>query len=604
MSSEHVSGKRANARYGRVWVIWAVLGAFPVGCTRGDAQHPPADLVVWNAQVLTLTPEFSRAQAVAIRDGVFTAVGANDDVKKLIGSHTRVIDAQGSTVVPGLIETHVHATGAARGEVRQAFVQLHSIGEIQEWVRARAKEAPAGSWIQLPRVDVTRVREGHIPTPADLDAAAPDHPAVFTWDYGGLTQVQVLNSAGIKAAGLTKQTRVPEGTRIQLGPDGEPTGVIENGRALLAEIIPQRTVSDAEYLDSLARLMSRYNEVGITSISERSSGADGFRDYQQLKSDGRLPVRVTVTIRINPEGTVEATERALAALPFKYGDGDDWVRVGPLKVGVDGGTLYGTSYMREPYPRSSFALYRISDPAYRGSFRPGISADGLKSIIRTGHRLGWQMSTHVTGDAGVDVVLDAVEAADADSPIVDRRFTLIHAYFPDAETAARAARLGVVVDTQPAWYYKDGDALVRALGTERMESFIGLEVWQRAGVKVALNADHMQGFDPISSLNPYHPFLAMYIAISRKTQSGQVIGPDQRVSREDALRMTTIDAAWLSFDETRKGSIEVGKFGDLAILSDDYLTCDEERIKDIRSLVTIVGGKVVYEAPVGALTSR
>jgi predicted amidohydrolase YtcJ len=587
------------------WVICAVVGALSGASMNGDVRQPAdaADVVVWNAKVVTVDAGFSRAQAVAIRNGLFAAVGTNDDVKKLVGARTRVIDARGKTVVPGLIETHVHATGAARGEVTQPFVQLHSIAEIQDWVRARAKETPAGSWIQLPRVDVTRIREGRIPTRADLDAAAPSHPAVYTWDYGGLTQVQVLNSAAIKAAGLTKATPAPEGGRIHLGPDGELTGVMDNGRALLNKVIPQRPVSDAEYLQSLARLMGRYNEVGITSISERSSGPDGYRNYQQLKSDGRLPVRVNVTTRIGSDGTVEDTERVLRALPYKYGEGDDWVRVGPLKIGVDGGALYGTAYMREPYPRSSFALYRITEPGYRGSFRTGITADGLKNMIRTGHRLGWQMSTHVTGNAGVDAVLDAVEAANADSPIVDRRFTLIHAYFPDAKTAQRAARLGVVVDTQPAWFYKDGDALVRALGNDRIKSFIGLKVWQQAGVTIALNADHMQGFDPITSLNPYHPFLAMYAAVSRKTQSGQVIGPDQRVSREDALRMTTIDAARLSFDEKRKGSIEVGKFGDLAILSDDFLTCAEDRIMDIRSVVTIVGGKVVYESP-GASTAR
>ncbi len=586
-------------------MICAVVGVLSGARTTGDVRQPaaPADVVVWNAKVVTVDAGFSRAQAVAIRDGVFTAVGTNEDVKKLIGGQTRVIDAKGKTVVPGLIETHVHATGAARGEVTQPFVQLHSIGEIQDWVRARAKEAPAGSWIQLPRVDVTRIREGRLPTRADLDAAAPNHPAVYTWDYGGLTQVQVLNSAAIKAAGLTKATPAPEGGKIHLGPDGELTGVMDNGRALLNKVIPQRAVTEAEYLQSLAKLMGRYNEVGITSISERSSVPDGYRNYQQLKSEGRLPVRVNVTIRINPNGTVEDAERVMKALPFKYGDGDDWVRVGPLKIGVDGGALYGTAYMRYPYPKSSFALYRITEPDYRGSMRPGITPDGLKNSIRTGHRLGWQMSTHVTGDAGVDAVLDAVEAANADSPIVDRRFTLIHAYFPDAKTAQRAARLGVVVDTQPAWFYKDGDALLRALGNDRVKSFIGLKVWQQAGVTVALNADHMQGFDPITSLNPYHPFLAMYAAITRKTQSGQVIGPDQRVSREDALRMTTINAAKLSFDEKRKGSIEVGKFGDLAILSDDFLTCEESRIMDIRSVVTIVGGKVVYERP-GASTAR
>jgi predicted amidohydrolase YtcJ len=582
----------------RAWIYGVVAGVAFGGCSAGSVtqQAGRADFVVWNGKVLTVDREFSQAQAVAVRDGVVAAVGANDDVKALIGPETRVIDAAGRTVVPGLIETHVHATGVARGEAVREFVQLHSIGEIQDWVRARTKEVPPGTWIQLPRVDVTRIREGRIPTRADLDAAAPNHPVVYTWEYGGLTQIQVLNSAGVKAAGLTRNTPAPKGGRIEVGANGEPTGVVHNGRVLLDKVIPRRTPTEAEYLDSLARLMRRYNEVGITSISERSSGPDGYRDYQRLKSEGRLPVRVTVTTRINPNGTVEDAERVINALPYKFGEGDDWVKAGPLKIGVDGGTMYGTSYVREPYPPTSFELYRNTDPTYRGSLRPGITPEGLKNSIRTGHRLGWQMSTHVTGDAGVDVVLDAVEAAHADSPITNRRFTLIHAYFPNPETAARAARLGVAVDTQPTWYYKDGDSLSRALGTPRLESFIGLNVWKQAGVKVALNADHMQGFDPITSLNPYHPFLAMQIAVARKTEGGQVIGPQQRISREDALRMTTIDAAWLSFDETKKGSIEVGKFGDLAMLSDDYLTVDEDRIDDIRSVVTVVGGKVVYEA--------
>jgi predicted amidohydrolase YtcJ len=446
-------------------------------------------------------------------------------------------------------------------------------------------------------VDVTRIREGRIPTREELDAAAPNHPTVYTWEYGSLTQIQVLNSAGLKAAGLTKDTPAPAGGRIERRPDGQLTGVLENSRSLLDKIIPSRTPTRTEYLDSLARLMNRYNRVGITSISERSSGPDGYRDYQQLNAEQRLPVRVTLTTRINPNGTIEDAERVIGALPYRFGDGDDWVKVGPLKIGVDGGTMYGTSYMRQPYPETSFKLYRNTNPDYRGSFRPGITAEGLKNSIRTGHRLGWQMSTHVTGDAGVDTVLDAVEAANADSPITNRRFTLIHAYFPNPEAAARAAKLGVVVDTQPTWYYKDGDSLSKALGPKRLEAFIGLQVWRRAGVKVALNADHMQGFDPITSLNPYHPFLAMQIAVERKTQGGQVIGPDQRVSREEALRMTTIDAAWLSFDEAKKGSIEVGKFGDLAILSHDYLTIPESRISEVRSVMTITGGRVVYEAP-------
>lgn len=225
-----------------------------------------------------------------------------------------------------------------------------------------------------------------------------------------------------------------------------------------------------------------------------------------------------------------------------------------------------------------------------------MDAEKVKNVIRTGHRLGWQLSSHVTGDAGVDMVLDAVEAAHGDAPIDKRRYTLIHAYFADPQTAARAARLGVCVDTQPAWYYKDGDALADALGQKRLEAFIGLKTWQKGGVKVALNSDHMQGIDPDLSLNPFNPWLTLYVAVTRKTQSGAVIGPQERVSRTEALRMMTSEAAWIHFDEQQKGTLEVGKLGDLAVLSEDYFSCSEERIPKIESVLTVVGGKIVHRA--------
>jgi predicted amidohydrolase YtcJ len=576
-------------RRARIFVVLAL--GLTLLCAHATAAEEPADLVVVNAKVLTVDPDFSQASAAAIRDGVFVAVGDDEAVRPLIGGDTQVIDAKGKTVIPGLIETHVHATGAARGEVRYPFVQLGSIAEIQDWLRQRTGETAPGEWIRLPRVDVTRIRERRMPTRAELDEAAPEHPAVFNWQYAN-RQIQVLNSAAIRTTGITKDTEAPSGGKIHLDQQGNPTGVLENCGRLMAKFLPRPDVSEAEYLDSLERLLRHYNALGITSIFERNSNVGGYQAYRTLKSQDRMPLRVTVTIGLRTDGTVAGTERAIRALPFQFGDGDDWIRVGPLKVRVDGGILYGTAFMREPYGEKAFSLYGISDPRYRGSLL--ISPEKLNNIIATGNRLGWQMCSHVTGDAGVDAVLDAVEAADAD--IRDRRYTLIHAYFAGDETAKRAVRLGVCVDTQPAWYYKDGDALSDALGPARLRRFIGVATWQRHGVKVALNSDHMQGFGPKSALNPYDPFLTMYVAVSRKTQRGQVIGSDQRVSREQALRMMTVDAAYLGFDENRKGSIELGKLGDLAILSDDLMACPEERIKDIHALVTVVGGKVVHSS--------
>lgn len=568
------------------------LAALALASLPALGAEPIADLVIVNARIHTLNPAAPLAAAAAIAGGKFLAVGPDTEIRRLAGPATRVIDAQGRTAVPGLIETHVHPAGAARGEAQQPFTQLHSLEEIRAWTRARVREAAPGAWIRLPRVDVTRIRERRIPTRADLDAAAPRHPAVFTWQYANRTK-QVLNSAALRAAGITRGTAAPPGGKIHLDADGQPTGVMDDCNALLAKFLPAPPLPDATYHDSLVQLLRRYNEIGITSITDRHSTPEGYRTYEALKADGRLPVRVTVTIGLGTDGSVAGTERAIRALPFKPGEGDDWLRVGPLKILVDGGALYGTAYMSAPYGPPAFALYGITDPNYRGDLR--ISPDNLKNIIRTGHRLGWQMSSHVTGDAGVDAVLDAVEAADADSPIAPRRYNLIHAYFPNPAAAQRAARLGVAVDTQPMWYFKDGDALVEALGRARLDQFIGLQHWLRAGVKVALNADHMHGFDPDTSLNPYNPFLAMQTAVTRRTEGGQVFGADQRVTRAEALRMVTIDAAWLSLDETRKGSVEPGKLGDLAILTADPLTCPEDKMREIRAVTTIVGGKVVFE---------
>lgn len=557
-----------------------------------DAQ--PADFVLLEGRVHTLNARDSVAQAVAIRDGRIIFVGDDAGAQALIGDKTEVYRAGGRTVIPGLNETHVHPTGAARGEVDQPFTQLHSIGEIQQWVRGQAAKTPKEAWIRLPRVDVTRIKEGRMPAAADLDEAAPDHPAVFVWQYAN-RQIQVLNRAALRAAGITKDTVAPSGGKIVKDSSGELTGVIEDAAGLTSRWLPRANVSNEEYLASLEKLLRLYTQCGITSITDRGTNVDGWKTYQELKSAGRLPVRTTLTIRVSSDGSVAGVERFIRGLPFRFAEGDDWLKIGPLKIGVDGGVLYGTAYMREPYGPQSFSLYGLSDPQYRGLLQ--MDAQKVANVIRTGHRLGWQMCSHVTGDAGVDMVLDAVEAADRDSPIQERRYTLIHAYFAHADTAARAAKLGVCVDTQPAWLFKDGDALAAALGGQRLSEFIGLKTWQQAGLKIALNSDHMQGFDPDLSLNPYNPFVALYTAITRKTESGTVFGADQAVSRSAALRMLTTDAAWLHFDEGKKGTLEIGKLGDLAVLTGDYFACPDEEIRALRSVLTVVGGRIVHRAP-------
>jgi predicted amidohydrolase YtcJ len=568
-----------------------VLTVLLIGAGRSAAETP-ADLVVLNGRVLTVDKDSRVAEAVAIRGGVFVRVGRNTDVRPLVGESTRVIDAQGMSVVPGLIDSHVHALLVASAEAADPFRELRSVAELQEWIREKSRGAPEGQWIWTPRTYPPRIRELRFPTRAELDAASDRHPLVVDGAYA-----LMLNTRAIQAAGITRDTPAPPGGTIVKDAGGDPTGLLRNAGSLLAPFQPGTRDDRGRDvpLPMLEEVHRRYNRVGITSVNERGAGLEGYGAYRQLEAEGRLHVRATVTLRLASDGTAQGADRAIRELPVRYGEGDERVKVGPLKIVVDGGILLGTAYMRAPYGPGARALYGFEEPAYRGS--PTLSPEQIKNVTRAGHRLGWQMSAHVTGDAGVDTVLDAVEAADADSPIRDRRYTLIHAYFTDPATAARAARLGVCVDTQPAWYYKDADVLADALGEERLRPFIGLAAWTKAGVRTALNTDHMFGLDPNAALNPFNPFLTLYVAVTRKTESGRVIGPEQAVSRQEALRMMTADAAYLSFDESRKGSIEVGKLGDLAVLSADYLAVPPERIRDIRALVTVLGGAVVYEEP-------
>src|SRR5262249_12064694 len=262
-----------------------------------SGQTAPADFVLLGGKVFTLDAKDTQAQAVAVRDEKIVFVGSDEGAQAFIGPKTEVYRAAGRTVVPGLNETHVHPTGAAQGEVTQPLKQLHSIGKIQDWVREQVAKTAKDEWIRLPRVDVTRIKERRMPTPAELDAAAGDRPAVFVWQYAH-RQLQVLNHAALKAAGITRDTAAPPGRKIAKGADGERTGIIEDAAALTSKFLPRKNVTHEQYLTSLETLLKLYNRCGITSITERGTGVDGWKTFRELQSQGRLPVRTTLTIRV------------------------------------------------------------------------------------------------------------------------------------------------------------------------------------------------------------------------------------------------------------------------------------------------------------------
>ena len=269
------------------------------------------------------------------------------------------------------------------------------------------------------------------------------------------------------------------------------------------------------------------------------------------------------------------------------------IRIGALKFGLDGGILTGTAYLREPWGLKAKDIFGIKDPEYRGIVN--ISEEQLQEAVSIGHDHGWKMTAHCTGGGAMDMLLKAYEKANRSSPINPQRFSIIHGNFYTPEAIEKCRKLGVIADCQPAWFYKDADAMKYILGPERIRNFLPLKSMLEAGIVVNGGTDHMVKFDSYSSINPYNPFLGMWTVITRQTERGTIIEPSQAITREQALKMYTINNAYGTFEEDLKGSLESGKLADLIVISKDYLTCPVDSIRTIRVKMTMVGGKIVYK---------
>jgi predicted amidohydrolase YtcJ len=339
-----------------------------------------------------------------------------------------------------------------------------------------------------------------------------------------------------------------------------------------------------------------YAAQGLTSIGDRDAGRDSLDIYLSLKEKGELPIRVNVARSFNPDGAREEIVRRLEALPGTdkrggpTGIGDDMVRIGPIKIYMDGGMLNGTAYMRQPWPRGE--TYQITEDDYRGLLF--IKPEQLKMVVQEAANRKWQVTAHTAGEAAMDVLLDAYESVNRDSPIKDRRFCITHANFPSRQNLERCQQLGVCADVQPAWLWKDGTTLLKVLGEKRMQWFSPYKSWLKYTM-IGGGSDHMIKLDSMEATNPWNPWLGLWVTLARVTERGSTLTPDERLTREEALRLYTINNAFLNHEEKAKGSLEIGKLGDMIIIDRDYLTCPLREIPETKVLATVVGGKVVHE---------
>ena len=534
-----------------------------------QSQAASPDLIIVNANIYTVDRAFSTAQAVAIAGGKFIAVGRNDEIRRLAASSTKVLDVGGRTIVPGLADDHLHNAGGGDGV---DLSRARTLPEVLNAIGAAVKRARPGE-IVVTNADwhEAQLKDQRLPYRRDLDAVAPATPVVVV--RGG--HEYILNSAALKKWNVTKDTPVPAGGQISRDASGELNGeIMDRAKALVT--LPPAPAPDENYFIAEHR---KLNAAGLTSIRYPGASAQQYRILQQMATKGILTLRVNQLMRAFDADTVEKLKAAAASWGVRPDEGDEWLRIGGVKLGVDGGFEGG--WMTEPY---------VGEWGRGGEYR-GVNT--LKQqpyidMVAELNRQGWRVATHAVGDAAIDEVLTAYEAADREKSIAGRRWTIEHAFIPRADHFPRMKRLGLVVSAQDHLYLA-GPSLVNMWGAKRAGWTTPMRAFLDQGFVVAGGTD--------SSVVPYPPLWVFYHFVTRDTISGGVLGADQKITRREALQVETINNAYLTFEEKMKGSIEPGKLADLVVLPDDIMTCPDKTIESMNVLMTIVGGRIVYQQP-------
>ncbi len=568
-----------------------LLAVTSAACALG-AESEAVDAIYYNGKIVTVDDDFRIAEAIAVRGDRIAAVGSTQDVLKLAGSQTRRIDLEGRTVLPGLIDSHVHPTGASMYEFDHVVPPMETIADVLRYIKGRADVLEDGEWIVVSQVFITRLREQRFPTRQELDSVAPRNPVMFRTGPDC-----ALNSLALKLSGIDRHTTIDDGQPGKIEKDpvtGEPTGILRSCRRLVRYETPKslKKPSLEDRVAQLEALLRDYNAVGLTSISDRSAGDSAIRLYEILHERNKLTCRVFLYYSINAQQPLAAIRQRMEQAsrhPLHKYDDRLWLR--GIKIFLDGGMLTGSAYMRKPWGVSR--IYSITDPNYRGLLY--VPPDKLYQIAKLALDHQLQPTAHSVGDGAVHALIAAYEQVDREDSIQGKRPCITHCNFMSAEAIDKMRRLGIVADLQPAWLLLDGATLKKQFGEERLAYFQPYRSLFDAGIVVGGGSDHMQRIGGMRAVNPYNPFWGMWITLTRQPRwTDQPLHPEQRISRREALRFYTINNAYLTFEEDKKGSLEEGKLADFIVIDRDYLNCPLEQIKEIRVLRTVVGGKTVY----------
>ena len=537
----------------------------------GAQSTPPADLIVTNARVYTADDARPLVEAFAVRDGRVVFVGSQREAGLLKGTSTRVLDAQGRTIIPGMVDGHAHFAGLAQKLLAVDLVGARSLDEVVARVAEKAKTLPAGTWITGRGWDQNAWEDTRFPHHAALSAAIPNHPVILTRVDG---HAGYVNAAAMQRAGLTRATKDPAGGTILKDAQGNPTGVlIDRAQGIVSSKVPELTRE--EMRSALKDAIGQMHAVGLVGMHDAGATKANIDLFEDMAQKQELNLRLYVMI-----GDDSTALRHYVAQGPRSGlyNGQVWVRA--VKLYADGAMGSRGAALLEPYsddPNNTGLL--LSAPSH------------IQQVAEDGLRAGFQINTHAIGDRGNRVVLDAYERAIGKVPRVDHRFRVEHAQILHYDDIPRFAQLGVIPSMQASHQTSDMYWIGKRLGPTRL---YGAYAWQsllQTGVIIPNGSDF-----PVEAVNP---LISFHASIARQDGRDWPAGgwyPEQRMSREDALRSMTLWPAYSGFQEKELGSITAGKYADFVMLDQDIMRVPAELVLKTKVLATYVGGKPVYEA--------
>jgi len=571
-----------------------LLVSFILVITACSENNPKsADLIFHNARVVTADSDFNIVEAIAIVDGKILDTGSNEEILALGGQQTIITDLNNQMILPGLIDTHQHVLSPALSELDHPIPSMLTVADVLEYITSRTDVVPEGDYIWVRDVFPTRLQEYRYPNRAELDSAAPNHPVIFApFD---VAPVVSANSMALAAMGIDRDFQTEFSDDILRDDDGEPTGMIRNHKRYIDDPGKFESTVFEDRRKQYANMTGIYNSVGFTTITDRNAAGDVADFYKTIADSGEATARISIFHSLDSSRDIPYIQNELkriAQLPLHI-EKDPLVQLIGVKTYSDGGILSGSAYMLEPWGINE--IYKLTDPAYRG--RLFNTSERLSEMIIAAVNEGLQFTSHAVGDGAVNEVVEAYVEAAKSVQVKGSRASVTHSNFMTEWAIENMAELDIVADVQPFWLYLDANALISHFGYDRLRYFQPLQSLFNAGVVVAGGSDHWLAEDPNHAVNPFNPFLGMWITMAREGRYvDEAIYPEERLSLQQALKMYTLNAAYAISREQDIGSLEVGKLADFVVIDRDILNSAVDEIRDTRVLQTYLGGELVYQS--------